>query len=277
MVLDVSRINQDIAVAADKLPGYRIVSLDVNGSKVCLYILLPDGSLEEKRPCVLQFHGFPGFVKNEDLAQALRRAGCVVVMLYNRGAWGSEGTYSFTHNIEDCLALAEWIRRPELLAEYHIDPDRIVTLGHSMGGCTTINAVRRLPWIRSMVLLAPYDLAYHFEHDSVDQFQNLLTFGGVLKTDSDTSMFEDAEAHWKEYAFSAAHEDLKDRNILLIGADYDPLVPPAAMLKPFWEPFAKDDNGAVHRYADLPTTHGFDSHRNALIQLVADFLAEVLA
>jgi pimeloyl-ACP methyl ester carboxylesterase len=85
-------------------------------------------------PTVLLLHGFPGNEQNLDLAQAIRRDGWNVLTLHYRGAWGSPGEYTFTHCLEDARAAVEWLRAPSGEGAPHIDPDRIVVVGHSFGG-----------------------------------------------------------------------------------------------------------------------------------------------
>jgi len=59
---------------------------------------------------VILLHGFPGNDRNLDLAQALRRDGFNLLFFIYRGARGSEGTYTFTHVIEDVGAAADFLR-----------------------------------------------------------------------------------------------------------------------------------------------------------------------
>ena len=85
-------------------------------------------------PTLLLLHGFPGNEQNLDLAQAARRAGWNVLTLHYRGSWGSPGAFSFAHAVEDSRNALAFLRRPETVARYRIDPRRIAVAGHSMGG-----------------------------------------------------------------------------------------------------------------------------------------------
>ncbi len=57
-----------------------------------------------------------------------------MLTFHYRGSWGSPGRYSFTHCREDGEAAVAWLRAPATSADYGIDPNRIVVIGHSMGG-----------------------------------------------------------------------------------------------------------------------------------------------
>ena len=53
---------------------------------------------------VVLLHGFPGEERNLDLAHALGRSGWSVLFFHYRGAWGSEGAFSFRNVIGDVKA-----------------------------------------------------------------------------------------------------------------------------------------------------------------------------
>ena len=67
-------------------------TLDFVSSDQHIYgeIMWPDGEYSDPRPCVIMLHGFPGSARNDDIAHALCRIGCVVMVPHHRGAWGSE-------------------------------------------------------------------------------------------------------------------------------------------------------------------------------------------
>lgn len=88
-------------------------------------------------PTVVIAHGLPGNEKNLDLAQAVRRAGWNAVTFNYRGSWGSPGTFSFAGNLDDARAVLAYLRDPANAARLRLDPQRIVLMGHSMGGWVT--------------------------------------------------------------------------------------------------------------------------------------------
>lgn len=63
------------------------------GCRLYGYLLTPDRRIDKPYPTVILSHGFPGYTTNNDLELALMRAGCVVIHMNHRGAWGSEGNY----------------------------------------------------------------------------------------------------------------------------------------------------------------------------------------
>jgi uncharacterized protein len=112
----------------------------------------------QKHPTVVLLHGFPGYEQNLDLAQAMRRAGWNVLALHYRGSWGVGGDFSLVHASEDADAMVAFARLPEPAQKYHIDPDRIVVVGHSMGGYMAASAAAHQPAVLGAVMVGTWDI-----------------------------------------------------------------------------------------------------------------------
>jgi len=260
----------------DIFPGCDALEVVSHGCRLFGYTMTPGGKPGEKHPLVIMLHGFPGHTTNHDVAQALRRMGCVVMNPFYRGAWGSEGYYTFNGLIEDVEVIANWARGDEIAEKYSIDVNNIFLVGHSMGGFTTINALRRIPWIKAGVCLAPYDMPWFFENDEVQSFIDLLPEGSCLKQESPTSLFENAQACYKELAFSQAFEDLKDRNLYFIGGAKDFLAPPATMIEPLFNKLKAHETAAVQKYDLLDSDHSFSDMRITMYTMVGQWLASMV-
>lgn len=123
-------------IDADYPPAMlELTDLAVDGSRLAGLIYLANGP--GPHPTVLLLHGFPGNEKNLDVAQALRRGGWNVAFFHYRGAWGSEGEFTFTNALDDVGAMLEYLRAPGN-ATLRVDGDRIALVGHSMGGFMAI-------------------------------------------------------------------------------------------------------------------------------------------
>ena len=239
------------------------------------FVLTPNHTPGEKHPAVIMLHGFPGHTSNHDLGQALRRVGFVVLNPYAPGAWGSGGNYTFDGLIDAACAVAQWLRSDEIAEKYHVDTENIFLFGHSMGGFTAVNVMRRLPWIRGGVLAAPYDYPWFFENGrELLEFSDLLPEGHCLHTASPTALFENARAVYRELAFSRA-EDLKGRDLYFIGGKRDDLAPPATMIEPLYQRLCADPAAsAAVRYDLLDSDHSFNDRRMELCQKVCQWMAE---
>ena len=70
-----------------------------------------------------------------------------------RGSWGSAGTFSFANAIEDTQSAVRFLRDPENVKKYRIDPKTIVLIGHSMGGFMAAYAAAHDPEVAALVMI----------------------------------------------------------------------------------------------------------------------------
>ena len=122
------------------------------GAKMYSVIYIAAG--EGPHPTVLMLHGFPGNEKNLDLAYSIRRAGWNVLVPFYRGAWGSGGTFSFTHTLEDAPTSIDFLRDVENAKKFRIDPAHIVLVGHSLGGFVAAYATAHDPRVFAVALIS---------------------------------------------------------------------------------------------------------------------------
>ena len=266
-------------------PAKRISYVDtldifVEGAELYGEIYVPGEIYERPLPTVLLVHGFPGIVSSDDLAQALCRAGFLVMRMNHRGAWNSEGSYAISGCVTDAITLAKYAAS-ERAERYGADPERIFFCGHSMGGNTVLQATRALPWIRGTIMMAPYDLAYAFTKHEEQSLRDMIASsdGRLLRLNTEEEqnrVFQDAEAHWETFHFTQAVQDMKDRNLLMIGGILDQVAPVQEMIEPLWTELEKLGTAANHRKVYLPGDHGFQSCRIALIETIADWLLELI-
>ena len=125
-------VTTDPAENAANPPSMQQLDIASHGSVMHGFIYLAEGA--GPHPTVILLHGFPGNEQNLDLAQAVRRAGWNVLFFHYRGAWGSQGSFSFANCIADTQTAIDWIRDPQNAKKYNMDPAKIVLIGHSMGG-----------------------------------------------------------------------------------------------------------------------------------------------
>lgn len=253
-------------------------ALDVvsGGSHIYGQIMWPDGGYAEPRPCVILTHGYPGTARNDDLVHALRRVGCVVLTPHHRGAWGSQGNYLVSHCVEDAVAVAEYAHTPEFCEKFHTDPDCVFLGGHSMGGNTTLNACRKLPWLRGLILMTPFDSTRLIRQDQPEKLRSLLPAGYNLTGYDAEVFFQDIEAHVGEYDFEKSFDAVKDQNLCCVEGELDTLAPMEDMFLPLWRILEAHPTAAIQRMTVLPTGHGLCDCRVALIRYVAQFIADVV-
>ena len=239
----------------------------------CIYgqVLKPNAAFGKDRPVVIFCHGFAGFTRMDDVAQALCRAGCVALVPHHRGAWGSEGKYTITNAINDAVNLVDHVSSGEFIAKYGTNPKLVFLCGYSMGGNTALHAALLRPKVRGVIMQAPCDIAYCMRSVSKEQAFKFLSDNGleVLRTDGAEALYGEIIAAADRLDFKSAAEKMKGRNVMLAVGRYDHVVP-SEPINAFWS--ALDGSTAVRVRKDYPTSHGFMGVRVAFAADVADFI-----
>ena len=243
------------AIDVDNPPATIELSFGSGGSSLNGHFYLANGA--GPHPTIILLHGLPGNEKNLDLAQAMRRAGYNVLFFHYRGAWGSEGDYSFTHVIEDALAAGAFVRSEKAVAEYRVDPARVTYLGHSMGGFAALNAGARDKEAVCIGAMAPADLgliaaAFADEQqragfaaymDSIGELQGDVDtankFGPLRGVDGAASTAEIIEMG-KTMSNPGLAPEFAGRSVLLTAAKGDTALPPEVFHAPLAAAYAAD-------------------------------------
>lgn len=276
-----SRINLDY-LFKDKqthdpaaLSDYHTLDIVSNNHHIYGEILWPDGEYSAPRPCVIMLHGFPGSARNDDIAHALCRIGCVVLVPHHRGAWGSEGKYLISNCIEDAGNLVAHAGSPEFCGKYNIDPNMIILLGHSMGANTALNAGKQIPHLRGIILIAPFDPTRCFYTGKEEALLTLLKEGKVLQSDGEACIYQDVAQHKEQMNFEIAFDQVKDKNILCLAGQYDSCAPISEMVQPLWDKLSQHTTHAVQELKIYPTEHGLLGRRISVITDIANFLSKI--
>ncbi len=226
-------------------------------------------------PTLLLFHGFPGNEQNLDLAQAARRAGWNVLTFHYRGSWGSPGTYSFAHCEADGANVLAYLRRPEVIVKFAIDPSRIAVAGHSLGGMVAARVAADDPHVIGAFLIDPADIAA-IGRSFADPQQRTDFLVGEVRGDMPPLSGTSEEAIMAEVAHAGPALDLvatmpalAARPLALIGAKRGiGFMATAAAV-------AARKAGATHLEAEtVDTDHSFSDARIALANTLVTWLAQ---
>ena len=225
-----------------ELPRLDALAFDSDGSMIYGQVLVPSSKFGGARPCVVFCHGFAGFTRWDDVAHDLCRAGIAVVVPHHRGAWGSEGEYTVTGCIRDAENLARWVMKPETVAKYGIDANKVYLAGHSMGGNSAVNAAVRVDGVKGVALIAPCDIGYMAQQMGRDELKRFLTGEGmlVLRRASDDSIVDDILENASAMRFTGSAGALKGRKVFLATGEYDTTVP-SEPLDAFWDAIGDGD------------------------------------
>jgi dipeptidyl aminopeptidase/acylaminoacyl peptidase len=229
-------------------------------------------------PTVLLLHGLPGNERNLDLAQILRRAGWNVVFFHYRGAWGSEGLFSFTNCVEDVGNVLRILRRPEMQKKLRMDGERIVLIGHSMGGATAILAAANDPQIKMVISIAGANV-----YTSVKQAMK--NEGMAQQFESYVKSLLPLNVDPKGFASGIPEEEIEDINpekylatlsnksLLFIAGSRDMVVPAKTQIEPLVKAL-KEQNTKDLAYKIIESDHSFSDRRIALARTILSWLNE---
>ncbi len=222
-------------------------------------------------PTVVLLHGFPGNEQNLDLAQAIRRAGWNVLTLHYRGSWGSPGTYSFTHVFEDAQAALNFVRSPVVAAKYGVDTNRLVVIGHSLGGMAASIVGRDNPSLLGVGMISAADFgkigngAVPGGRAGLSSFMadNMESLAGT----SPSTLADEAIAHAKSWEFITYAPALAKHRLLLVTSD-DGLAASSEALGSAVRKLDSKPMTQIH----LATDHSYSGARMALEAAVINWL-----
>lgn len=249
-------------------PALQEVHFESHGDRLNGIVYVANGP--GPHPTVILLHGWPGNEKNLDLAQSMRADGWNVLFFHYRGAWGSEGTYSFTHVYEDVAAAADYLRANA--GPLRTDADRLILVGHSMGGFAALMAAARDDRIVCTAAITPADLgavAGMFESQPglarewssySDTLQMLHGFTGQ-------GALDEIMANRRAFDLRGLAPQLRGKSVLVVGADRDTDIPVDAIVRPLIDAYAADPavrtTGVI-----LSGDHSFSWSRKQLVDTV---------
>jgi len=230
-------------------------------------------------PTFVLLHGFPGNEQNLDLAQAIRRAGWNVLTLHYRGSWGSPGTFSIAHVLEDTAAAVAFVRRPDIAEQFGIDTRRIVLGGHSMGGFASAAHARTDEHLLGVVLLDAWNVGATADEFSkvsgaaraalaAKDFDDL---GNSLQGATASSTADELVAHRAEWNFMSWAKALTRRPLLVVGASKAGGEENRQLAE------AVTRAGGAVTAVTLTSDHSFQDHRIALAAEVVEWLQRLPA
>ena len=227
------------------------------------------------KPTMVLLHGLPGNEQNLDLAQAVRRAGWNVLTLHYRGSWGSPGRFTLAGAGEDVDAALAFLRQPDTVAQYGIDPRRIVIAGHSLGGFLAARYAAAHDDVAGVVLLDPWNVGATGKHVAAhpETRQDAIAdlgddFGNSLAGTDAARLMAEVERHARDWDLLDTVPALAGKPVLIVAAEHGnaaQVAPLAAALKA--------SRGAQVQAVTLPSDHAFADKRIGLAAVTVDWLA----
>lgn len=251
-----------------------IAELTIVSNKSRMPGLIYQAAGKGPHPTAIMLHGYPGNEKNLDLAQTLRRAGWNAVFFHYRGAWGSEGEFSFLNAEQDVDVVVNYLQQADVAKNLGVDPYKISLVGQSMGGHMAVAGILNN---KSVVCAVAHDGA------------NLGAGGKGILSDAESTKF------WREYSDTLfmlngwsgekAIKELSDkgtildlerranrlngRPVKLIAADTD-VIPLDVHITPLHNALSQHSDKALYQL--INDDHSFSNSRLLLIKSTISFL-----
>ncbi len=227
-------------------------------------------------PTLILLHGLPGNERNLDLAQAIRRAGWNVVFFHYRGAWGSEGDFSFSNALADVATVVDLVASPEFERSWRADPDRIAVLGHSMGGFLALTAGSEHERVRCIGSLAGANLGLTAEmraewRDATAARLDEMT--APLKGTSGEALVMETVKYAERFDVNRRALALSARPLYLVAGRFDTVAEPQIHHDPLVAA-VRAVGGASLRVQVFDADHAFTSRRIALARGVIAWLED---
>lgn len=273
----ISIINLSIISYAKTIEKYPAstteLTFNTDGKRMSGFIYQAAG--QGPHPTVLLLHGYPGNEKNLDVAQALRSKGWNVVFFHYRGAWGSEGEFSFLNAEQDVQTVLQYLRNKTNAAKLHIDSNLISLVGHSMGGHMAIAGILDNPSVNCAVAydganLGVNDVGIFADPETDLPWQEYSDSLFMLNGWSGDKAQQELKEHSKALNLVRRVNTLNGRPVLLIAADTD-VIPLKSHIKPLLVALQNTENSHVS-YQLIDDDHSFNSSRAELIHSTISFL-----
>lgn len=224
-------------------------------------------------PTVVLLHGYPGNEKNLDLAQTMRRVGYNVLFFHYRGAWGSGGNFSFTHVIEDVGSALNYLR--DQANQYRVDVEKILLIGHSMGGFAALQGAANNPDIKCVAGIAPGDLGlvediFQVNPEAGKNFASGSDGLTMLNGWSGSTAIDELRNNRDAFSLVGLASQLNGKSVLLIAADKDKVLPAAVFHAPLVTAYAAQPDMTL-THSIIPGDHAFSWSRLKLIETVLDW------
>ncbi len=248
------------------------------GSKLLGTLFLSAGS--GLHPVIILLHGFPGYEVSYDLAHVFQRQGFNVLVFHYRGCLGSGGDYLWKNLVEDVPYAINFMKSEYAQDEFRNDPNKIILMGHSMGGFAALFNAIRFDDIKYAASLAGFNAGFFGglieSNKPIYEFsaQHLQSSMDFVKCSSAEVLLNELITYKNEWNFLNHIEKLAEKNLLIIGSKNDSTTPLEIHHQPLVNSL-KMNNAKNAKEFILETGHSFADKRIALARIISEWLKEI--
>jgi dipeptidyl aminopeptidase/acylaminoacyl peptidase len=275
-------ITQDPAQVDSRYPADMTeLAIPIEGTRLNGLIYLATGA--GPHPTILFLHGYPGNERNLDLAQIVRRAGYNAVYFNYRGSWGSGGSFSWANSVDDTLQVIRFLRAPDTSARLRVQTDRIIMVGHSLGGWVALKVLAMDDTLQCAATIAGFNLgragAEMRQNDSLRG--RLAAYFSAAIDQTSGPLHGDPEALVRELMMMPERYDLvslaatlQNRSLLLISGTKDVAATTTDHHMPVVQALQSAGSKRVKSLVITGADHNFSSFRIELAHSLLTWLAE---
>ncbi len=225
-------------------------------------------------PTAIMLHGYPGNEKNLDVAQALRKAGWNALFFHYRGAWGSEGEFSFSGAEQDVQVVIDYAQQSETAKRLRINPDKLSLVGHSMGGHMAVAGILDNQSIKCAVAhdganMGAGGTGLFSDEQSTQLWSDYSDTLFMLNGWSGKKAVAEISQRGTQLDLVGRAKGINQRAVHLIAADTD-VIPIDTHIKPLHEALSQHSSKASYELID--DDHSFSNSREQLINSTLNFL-----
>ncbi len=267
-------VSQTEAVTSAVTRTASITELTITSSGKRMPGLIYQASGKGPHPTAIMLHGYPGNEKNLDLAQALRSAGWNAVFFHYRGAWGSEGEFSFQNAEQDVDVVVNYLQQTDIANSLGVDPKKITLIGHSMGGHMAIAGILNNASVHCAVShdganMGARGKGLFSDDDSIKLWREYSDTLFMLNGWSGEKAVREISTKGHELDLERRADQLNKRAVKLIAADTE-VIPIDLHIKSLKKALSKYSNKVEYELID--DDHSFSNSRSRLIESTASFL-----
>jgi len=249
------------------------LTFGANGKRMSGFIYQAEG--EGPHPTVLLLHGYPGNEKNLDVAQALRSQGWNVVFFHYRGAWGSEGEFSFLNAEQDVQTVLKYMINEESAKKLRINRNLISIVGHSMGGHMAIAGILDNPLVNCAIAydganMGVGNVGIIDDPETKIPWKEYSDTLFMLNGWSGEKAQQELQEHSKTLNLVNRVNTINGRPVLLVAADSE-VIPLQSHISPLLKALRKTTSSKIS-YKLINDDHSFNSSRAELINTTIHFL-----